>query len=200
MKCFACAKGLLTPSIAAMSGKVRGEAHEVNTAVLLCNKCGHKSVEGKNMPGFMRDLADAYRSNHGLLTSHEIKLRRERIGMSQKAFAEYLRVGEASVKRWELGQIQDEAMNELILLKTDIHRAQLNSTEVARRLQVDSRGRHNFVAPIKCVVRDVPGREWGASRTINWIPQIDTRRRERDTGRPAGAISSEKASELAFSA
>ena len=51
--------------------------------------------------------------------------------MSQDEFARYLKVGPASVHRWENGQIQDEALNELLLLKTDVAVARNNYQQVA---------------------------------------------------------------------
>jgi hypothetical protein len=36
--------------------------------------------------------------------------------MTQRQFADFLPVGIASVKRWEVGEIQDPAMNRLMLL------------------------------------------------------------------------------------
>ena len=58
---------------------------------------------------------------HGALSfdDKEIRARRMQLGMSQTQFGEYLGTGPASVKRWELGQVQDKAMDELIRLKTD---------------------------------------------------------------------------------
>jgi len=51
--------------------------------------------------------------------------------MSQEQFAKHLGgVGVASVKRWELGQVQDAAMNTLIVLRTDPLAAKLNLKEV----------------------------------------------------------------------
>ncbi len=67
------------------------------------------------MPEFSRLLADAYLRNHGLLTSEEIKDRRRRLGMSQQQFAQHLDVGVASIKRWEMGKIQEPHSNDLIL-------------------------------------------------------------------------------------
>jgi hypothetical protein len=40
--------------------------------------------------------------------------------MSLRSFAAYLKVGEASPKRWEAGLVQDLAMDELIRLKSDL--------------------------------------------------------------------------------
>jgi DNA-binding XRE family transcriptional regulator len=51
--------------------------------------------------------------------------------MSQDEFARYLKVGPASVHRWENGQIQDDALNELLILKTDVAAARHNYQQVA---------------------------------------------------------------------
>src|ERR1039457_1389110 len=59
-----------------------------------------------------------------------MKDRRRNLGMSQQQFAKYLGVGSSSVKRWELGWIQDKAMNDLILLRTDPRAAEANLAEV----------------------------------------------------------------------
>jgi hypothetical protein len=46
--------------------------------------------------------------------------------MTQQQFSEYLGPGIASVKRWESGQVQERAMDELIRLKTDPDAARRN--------------------------------------------------------------------------
>jgi uncharacterized phage-associated protein len=46
--------------------------------------------------------------------------------MTQEAFAKYLNVGVASVKRWELGKAQDKSSDELIRLKSNLARAEQN--------------------------------------------------------------------------
>jgi transcriptional regulator with XRE-family HTH domain len=46
----------------------------------------------------------------------EIRDLRTKLGMTQRQFAAFLPVGIASVKRWELGEIQDPAMNRLMVL------------------------------------------------------------------------------------
>lgn len=58
-----------------------------------------------------RFAADAYRKKHNLLTSDQIIRYRESLGMSQTAFANYLKVEEASVKRWETYYIQDNVQD-----------------------------------------------------------------------------------------
>jgi len=102
-----------------MAGTLRGEKFLVEMMALVCPRCGYATVDGNDMPDYMRRVADAYRSTHGLLTSDEIRQTRMRLGMSQAAFAKHLRVGAASVKRWEMGKVQDASSDELIRLKTD---------------------------------------------------------------------------------
>src|SRR5207249_4477642 len=84
-----------------------------------CSKCGRKSVSGRRMGEFMQKVADAYRVKRGLLTSTEIRRARLRLGLSQTKFAMWLGSGPASVKRWESGEVQTKAVDELIRCKTD---------------------------------------------------------------------------------
>ena len=66
------------------------------------------------MSHLRKGSADAYRKKHGLLTSEEIVNFRSLFGMSQAAFANYLKVGETSVKRWETYFVQDADQDEHI--------------------------------------------------------------------------------------
>lgn len=95
----------------------RGETFHVTTPVVVCSKCGWQTLAEGQMDELGRRTADAYRKKHGLLTSSQIKALRLALGMSQRAFAEFLRVGEASVKRWENWQVQDASSDELIRVK-----------------------------------------------------------------------------------
>jgi DNA-binding XRE family transcriptional regulator len=70
------------------------------------------------MPEYGRLLADKYRARHGLLTSDEIRKRRRRLELTQEQFATHLGVGIASIKRWEMGKIQDLRNNQLIVERT----------------------------------------------------------------------------------
>jgi putative zinc finger/helix-turn-helix YgiT family protein len=113
MNCFVCDEGMFIDQFAEVEGEVKGEKFKVRTNALVCDKCGHVAMEGSDTSEFMRRLADAYRRAHNLLTSEEVK--RIRGGMSQQRFARALGVGVASVKRWELGLVQEERNNALIL-------------------------------------------------------------------------------------
>jgi len=113
MTCFICGKGSLVAQLAQVEGHVKREKFVVETNALVCDACGHIALEGKDLPEYMRRIADAYRIAHDLLTSREI--RRIRGSMSQRLFARETGLGIATIKRIELGLVQDKKTNKLIL-------------------------------------------------------------------------------------
>jgi putative zinc finger/helix-turn-helix YgiT family protein len=138
LRCSECGKAFLEPRLTTVEGERYGEKVEVRADALVCPKCGLKTIDAKHLGEFTLLVSDAYRSKHGLFTSTDIKDRRLNMKMSQEQFAIYLGVGIASVKRWELGHIQEAAMNELIRLKTDLSAAKNNAIEVSSRLHMPS--------------------------------------------------------------
>jgi putative zinc finger/helix-turn-helix YgiT family protein len=135
LKCPECDKRRLQLTITELSGTTHGESFAIVSDALVCPNCGFKTIPTEKMGEFALRVSDAYREKHQLLTSCQIKDRRLDLGMSQQQFANYLGVGSSSVKRWELGQIQDKAMNNLMVLKTDLGAARENVIEVSARLQ-----------------------------------------------------------------
>jgi len=102
---------------AVVEQEFRGEIFHVVSPVMECKHCGWQALAEGQMDELGRRTSDAFRKKHNLLTSEEIKERRMSLNMSQREFAEFLRVGEASVKRWENWKVQDASSDELIRLK-----------------------------------------------------------------------------------
>ena len=117
-----------------MVAHVRGEEVPVRTEAMVCDRCGFQILSEEQSAAYTIASADAYREKHKLLTTKELKEVRRRLGMSLRAFAKYLKVGEASPKRWEAGLVQDEAMDELIRLKADLISARNNVRQLKSRL------------------------------------------------------------------
>jgi putative zinc finger/helix-turn-helix YgiT family protein len=134
MKCFNCELGILKRRETEVTSPFRGGEYTVSTPALVCDRCAYVAFDPKDGQEHMRRVADAYRKDHNLLTSGEIQSRRKALRMTQREFAKYLSVGEASIKRWELGAVQDEAHDRYIRLKTDPAEADQNAHEVAFRL------------------------------------------------------------------
>ncbi len=95
----------------------RGETFKVESPVMECMQCGWQALDEGQMDELGRRTSDAFRKKNNLLTSEEIKALRMSLRMSQRQFADFLRVGEASVKRWENWKVQDPSSDELIRLK-----------------------------------------------------------------------------------
>jgi len=135
IECFECNKGELVQKPVELTGSRHGEDFVVIVDGLECTDCGHKTIDNNQSGEFTKAVSDAYRTAHGLLTTREIRDRRNLLGMTQQSFAEYLGgVGVASVKRWEQGQIQDRAMDGLIRLRTDPDTARRNLKELEQQV------------------------------------------------------------------
>lgn len=119
MKCFQCNKGKMAGKLAALVADVRGEQVPVRTAAMVCARCGFQVLTDEQSNAYTIASADAYRRKHGLLTSRELKDLPAHLGMSRRSFAAFLEVEVASIKRWDAGLVQDEAMDELIRLKSE---------------------------------------------------------------------------------
>lgn len=112
MKCFNCESGEFENRLVRAEGEIKGKQYTVETPALVCNACGHIALEGKDAQEFMRRIADAYRLAHQLLTSDQI--RSIRGNLSQLRFAQEIGVGSVSVKRWELGLVQNKSNDKLM--------------------------------------------------------------------------------------
>lgn len=98
----------------------RGETLEVAASALACRNCGFEMAAPGHLDQLRLATLDAYRLRHGLLTSAEIVERRTKMGMSQRAFADHIGVGVASLQRWEKGLVvQDKAGDVLLRVLTE---------------------------------------------------------------------------------
>ena len=136
MNCLRCGSEL-EKKVTTMEGDYAGEPYRVPAEAMVCRKCGYRTLHASQIDAFSTAVADAYRKRHGLLTSSEIRETRDELGMSQQGFASYLSVGVASVKRWELGKVQERSMDDLIRIKCSLPSARRN----VARLMVLKRGR-----------------------------------------------------------
>ena len=117
MECLECDGKNFTEKNHIFNVDFRGETITVESLAYVCDNCGFTHGDNKHMNALRKAVADKYREMKGLLTSEEIKECRQKLGMSQREFAEYLKVGEASVKRWETYFIQDGSNDDHIRIK-----------------------------------------------------------------------------------
>lgn len=130
MKCPHCNCEKFETKNVRFNPEIKGEEIEVIAPSFVCTQCQAPLMDGEQMNMLRRQAADQYRKQHHLLTSVEIIKYRTSLGMSQTAFANYLKVGEASIKRWETYYVQDVVQDDHIRLKCDEAYAELNALEV----------------------------------------------------------------------
>jgi putative zinc finger/helix-turn-helix YgiT family protein len=140
MICINCRKAELATKCSSVAAEVQGETYTIKCEALVCPQCGYTTIGAGQTQEFMRLMADAYRHHHGLLTSSEIKSLRTGLGWSQVELATRTGIGIASIKRWELGKIQDEAMDKLLRLYLDPIHAKEHAKEMglAKKRSVQS--------------------------------------------------------------
>lgn len=130
MKCLQCDGEEFEEKNCRFTPEIKGEEIEVVVPAMVCTKCHAPFMNDEQMSQLRKKAADAYRKAHGLLTSEEIVNFRFLFGMSQAAFATYLKVGEASIKRWETYFVQDVGQDEHIRLKCDDAYAEYSALNV----------------------------------------------------------------------
>lgn len=130
MKCLNCDCEKFESKNVRFTPEIKGELVEVIVPSFVCIDCQTPLMDGQEMNKLRKCAADKYRKQHQLLTSEDIINYRASIGMSQAAFANYLKVGEASIKRWETYYVQDVVQDDHIRLKCDEAYAELNALEV----------------------------------------------------------------------
>jgi putative zinc finger/helix-turn-helix YgiT family protein len=113
IQCPEC-RASLREQMASLTGSRKGESFVVEMDALVCPRCDFKTVPRRRAAQFAKRIANAYRQKHGLLTSLDLKDMRAALCMTQKQFYDLVGVGEASGKRWELGEVQTRAMDRLV--------------------------------------------------------------------------------------
>ena len=77
----------------------------------VCPSCGLEAGTVTSAGEVQRAMADAYRKKTGLLTGQKIKELRKARSMTQEQLSLAMKVGIASIKRWESGMIQSRSMD-----------------------------------------------------------------------------------------
>ena len=134
MTCMECGSGRMRRQSARTSHQVRGVQFEIETTALVCSHCGFQMIPQDRLAEHAHQVDIGYRRAAGLLSAEEIRSARKSLKMTQQQFALYLGVGEASVKRWELGTLQDKSSDDLIRLRTDPDYAHRNLLQLCDRL------------------------------------------------------------------
>lgn len=93
---------------------VKGEEIKIISSIALCSECkGEVFVEEIEENNLEAAYAE-YRKIHNLFTPIQIKEIREHYGLSQRSLSKLLGWGEITIHRYESGNLQDEAHDEVL--------------------------------------------------------------------------------------
>lgn len=152
MKCSKCGHVMEPPAPQTIEAEVRKTKVQIEVLAPRCGHCGRVGLSGKAIRLHYRAASDAYRRQAKLLTTQDLDRLRRDLKMTWKEFAEYVFVGIATLKRWMRGEIQSEALDRLVRLRTDLQFIEKTATELAGRL-ASSGISSAAVQPVKTVPR-----------------------------------------------
>jgi putative zinc finger/helix-turn-helix YgiT family protein len=118
MKALNCPRGHDNMKLQKITKNVRFRGMEIPCQVeaYVCPACGMEAGTVNSTGAIQQELADAFRKRTGLLTGDEIKSLRKKRELTQQALADLLKIGVASIKRWETGLIQSKSMDHALRL------------------------------------------------------------------------------------
>jgi putative zinc finger/helix-turn-helix YgiT family protein len=119
MKVFNCPRGHDKMKLRKMNKTVQFRGMEIPCQVeaYVCPECGLEAGTVQSTGVIQRQLAEIFRKRTGLLTGEDIKTLRKKRGLTQQELADRLKIGVASIKRWETGLIQSKSMDHALRLQ-----------------------------------------------------------------------------------
>lgn len=148
MKCITCGHVVEPEAPRTLEAELKGEHVTVQLDVPQCLNCGEVVLLGKHVRAYHRAVSDAYRRKVGLLTMDEIDSLRRNLNMTLRAFASYVSVGVATLKRWRRGEIQTEALDSLVRFRADLQYTERAASELRVRLARAAMTRHARQRPV----------------------------------------------------
>lgn len=148
MKCTSCGSSEIENRKRRVGGEIRNEVFQIDCDVSHCKSCGFEFETASQARGRKIDVADAYRTKLGLLTSGDIKSIRRSFSMSQVEFAKFLSVGQASIKRWESSGVQDVVHDVHIRVRSQLQAAKKNFMHL---IAEPPQRRYNHVLPMQAI-------------------------------------------------
>jgi putative zinc finger/helix-turn-helix YgiT family protein len=116
MNCVHCDSSLRA-DLVELTGPYRGREVRVQMNGLRCDNCGFVTVRGRDMPEFRNRIKEAFREEEQLLQGSELQVARKEMRATQEAFASFLEIGVASVKRIEAGGVPERLLDEHVRMR-----------------------------------------------------------------------------------
>lgn len=134
MNCIECGAQMHEGPVT-LHGVYRGQRLSVEMERgFACSECEYKTIHGRDSSEFSSRLKEEYREANRRLDPAGFVDLRAMTGLSQNAYAKYLHVGPATVKRWEAGDIPDLALEDVAKWRSDPRRAEVELQDTYFRL------------------------------------------------------------------
>ena len=115
--CYNCGKEQRTEVITKEEiSVIRGKEIVSTSNIRSCLVCKEELFDETLDEGNINRAYDVYRQKYGILSAEEIKGVREQYGLSQRAFANLLNIGAASIARYETGSVPEKSLSNMIML------------------------------------------------------------------------------------
>lgn len=101
--------------------KVRGESIEVEDQFFRCMKCGNEFEQPQSTHDVLDLAYREYRRRHNMLQPEDIRALRKKYNFTQKELANLLSWGEATLSRYEQGQLQSDAHEKILRVLMEPH-------------------------------------------------------------------------------
>jgi len=95
-------------------GTFRGVEISYPVEIFQCPACSLEASTMDQTTKIQKAMADSYRRKAGLLSGPEIVAGRTKLGLTQRGLADRMKVGIASIKRWEGAIIQSRSMDAML--------------------------------------------------------------------------------------
>ena len=106
----------ITEKLTKVTHKIKDEEISFEIKIPYCSVCGNQISDLEVEEHHFNLALNEYRKRKKLLFPEEIKMIREKYGLSQRAFARALGFSEPTINRYELGAVQDGPHNSIIML------------------------------------------------------------------------------------
>ena len=115
--CYNCGKEQKTEVITKEEiSVIRSKDIVCTSNIRICSVCKKELFDEALDEVNISRAYDMYRKKYDILSSDEIRGIREQYGLSQRAFANLLNIGAASIARYETGSVPEKSLSNMIML------------------------------------------------------------------------------------
>jgi len=135
-KCPICGIGKIGEKVLRKTFEYKHKSYTIpDYQTFMCDTCGESFTSNEASKRIEKELTDFRRSVDGLLTSHQIKILRKKLGKTQEEMATLLKVAPKTFARYENGQVTQSRIMDQFLRSLDAYPIIIRSLEKEERYE-----------------------------------------------------------------